>query len=101
MLPAKLLLPASLCHEFQLCWLAQADLEHAGSYDTPIKGCDYVIHTASPVIMRPPKGKARAVLSYLSVHDTGSPLQSCSAQTLSERGLPCHFMIAEDTVIES
>ncbi|KAK9839285.1 hypothetical protein WJX81_005644 [Elliptochloris bilobata] len=35
----------------------KADLEHVGSFDTPVTGCDYVIHTASPVIMRPPKGK--------------------------------------------
>ena len=63
MLHFGLLRPASLWSKALLRWLGQADLEHAGSYDTPIKGCDYVIHTASPVIMRPPKGKACAAPS--------------------------------------
>ena len=44
------------------CLAPQADLEHAGSFDEPVRGCDYVIHTASPVIMRPPKGKVRSAL---------------------------------------
>lgn len=35
----------------------QADLEDAESFLAPIKGCKYVIHTASPVVMNPPKGK--------------------------------------------
>ncbi len=37
----------------------QADLEAAESFYKPVRGCYYVIHTASPVIMKPPKGKAR------------------------------------------
>ena len=36
----------------------QADLEDAAAFAAPISGCRYVIHTASPVIMNPPKGKA-------------------------------------------
>ena len=36
---------------------SQADLESAGAFTEPIKGCRYVLHTASPVIMAPPKGK--------------------------------------------
>jgi hypothetical protein len=37
----------------------QADLEDGPSFLAPIKGCRYVIHTASPVVMNPPKGKVR------------------------------------------
>lgn len=37
----------------------QADLEDATSFLAPIQGCRYVIHTASPVVMNPPKGKVR------------------------------------------
>ena len=37
----------------------QADLESAGAFTEPIRGCRYVLHTASPVIMAPPKGKVR------------------------------------------
>lgn len=29
-----------------------------------MRGCDYVIHTASPVIMKPPKGKARLNFAF-------------------------------------
>ena len=36
---------------------AQADLEDAAAFRAPIKGCKYVLHTASPVVMAPPKGK--------------------------------------------
>ena len=36
----------------------QADLEDAAAFAAPISGCKYVIHTASPVIMNPPRGKA-------------------------------------------
>ena len=38
-------------------WLPQADLEDASAFLAPIKGCKYVLHTASPVVMAPPKGK--------------------------------------------
>ena len=38
---------------------SQADLESAGAFTEPIKGCRYVLHTASPVVMAPPKGKVR------------------------------------------
>ena len=99
MRPASLLEPASSFYKALLYWLAQADLEHAGSYDTPIKGCDYVIHTASPVIMRPPKGKARAVPSYSCVRDTGSLLQLCSAQRVPVSNVLSQFSV--DTVAES
>ena len=37
--------------------LAQADLEDAEAFGLPIRGCKYVLHTASPVVMAPPKGK--------------------------------------------
>ena len=37
---------------------SQADLEDAEAFMAPIKGCRYVLHTASPVVMAPPKGKA-------------------------------------------
>lgn len=29
----------------------QADLQRPGSFDEAVQGCDYVIHTASPVVM--------------------------------------------------
>ncbi|CAL8464641.1 g4176 [Coccomyxa elongata] len=35
----------------------KADLENAASFLAPVKGCKYVLHTASPVVMNPPKGK--------------------------------------------
>ena len=38
----------------------QADLENAASFLAPVKGCKYVLHTASPVVMNPPKGKVFA-----------------------------------------
>ena len=44
----------------------QADLESAGAFVEPIKGCRYVLHTASPVIMAPPKGKVRHAVQISS-----------------------------------
>ena len=38
---------------------AQADLEDTQAFIAPIMGCKYVLHTASPVVMAPPKGKVR------------------------------------------
>ncbi|CAL5224580.1 g7286 [Coccomyxa viridis] len=35
----------------------KADLEDAEAFRLPIRGCKYVLHTASPVVMAPPKGK--------------------------------------------
>lgn len=38
-------------------WRPQADLEDASAFMAPIKGCKYVLHTASPVVMAPAKGE--------------------------------------------
>ena len=48
--------------------LAQADLEDAEAFRLPIRGCKYVLHTASPVVMAPPKGKVGRCLPLRSVH---------------------------------
>jgi len=61
--PAELGCPSKQAREL-ICSAPQADLEHAGSFDEPVRGCEYVIHTASPVIMRPPKGKVRLTLPW-------------------------------------
>ena len=48
----------------------QADLEDEGSFTAPVRGCKYVIHTASPVIMHPPKGKASSESWVLTMRTT-------------------------------
>ncbi len=63
----------------------QADLEDAASFLAPIKGCKYVIHTASPVVMNPPKGK----VSFPSQHKP--PLCTQVARNLTTRLL--HFLL--------
>ena len=60
----------------------QADLEDAESFLAPIKGCKYVIHTASPVVMNPPKGKVSSqpeiiILSCPSTPKAASFLEAC------------------------
>lgn len=46
----------------RLVHATQATLEDAASLEAAVKGCSYLIHTASPVIMTPPKGQARGRL---------------------------------------
>ena len=64
----------------------QADLESAGAFTEPIQGCRYVLHTASPVIMAPPKGKVRHAMQASSclegrlVHALRLPTWSCHAE---------------------
>lgn len=58
--------------------LAQADLEDAEAFRLPIRGCKYVLHTASPVVMAPPKGKVGRCLPLdLCTHMLS--MNACSA----------------------
>ena len=40
----------------------KADLTDPSSFDEALKGCSVLIHTASPVIMKPEKGRERELL---------------------------------------
>lgn len=48
--------------------LMQADLEDAEAFRLPTKGCKYVLHTASPVVMAPPRGKVRGCFPLEQPH---------------------------------
>ena len=66
--------------------LAQANLEDAEAFRLPIKGCKYVLHTASPVVMAPPKGKVRICFPLEQPH----PVLACK-QELMQIASNCDF----------
>ena len=80
----------------------QADLESAGAFVEPIKGCRYVLHTASPVIMAPPKGKVRHAVQIPGcsegrlAHPLKLLIRSCHIESLSK---PAHAFCVQLAVV--
>ncbi|KAG2451351.1 hypothetical protein HYH02_003955 [Chlamydomonas schloesseri] len=58
--------------------LFKADLLSEGSFDEPVRGCDYVIHTASPFIMDVPEAEVQAKLLGPAVKGTEHVLSAAS-----------------------
>lgn len=56
----------------------QADLTDPSSFDEPLKGCTVLIHTASPVIMNPEKGRERELLIEPAVQGAGNVLRAAT-----------------------
>lgn len=56
----------------------QADLTDASSFDAPLAGATIVFHTASPVVMAPPKGKEREMLIDPAVRGTEAVLAAAT-----------------------
>ena len=49
-------------------WRPQAELEDASAFMAPVKGCKYVLHTASPVVMAPAKGEVSNAPAAMLLH---------------------------------
>ncbi|KAG2451350.1 hypothetical protein HYH02_003954 [Chlamydomonas schloesseri] len=58
--------------------LFKADLLSEGSFDEPVRGCDYVIHTASPYIINVPASQVREKLLEPAVKGTEYVLSAAS-----------------------
>lgn len=56
----------------------QADLTDAASFDAPVAGTSIVFHTASPVVMAPPKGRERELLIDPAVCGTEAVLAAAT-----------------------
>lgn len=56
----------------------QADLTDATSFDAPLAGTTIVFHTASPVVMHPPKGRERELLIDPAVRGTEAVLSAAT-----------------------
>ena len=58
--------------------LFRADLTDAESFDAPLAGATIVFHTASPVVMAPPKGREREMLIEPAVRGTEAVLAAAT-----------------------
>ena len=56
----------------------QADLTDPSSFDEALKGCTALIHTASPVIMNPEKGRERELLIEPAVQGAENALRAAT-----------------------
>ena len=56
----------------------QADLTDPSSFDEALKGCTVLIHTASPVIMKPEKGRERELLIDPAVQGAENVLRAAT-----------------------
>lgn len=65
--------------------LFKADLTVAGSFDAAIAGCDYVIHCASPYLLKYPKGKEMEYLIDPAVQGTRTVLESVNKTSSVKR----------------
>lgn len=56
----------------------KADLTDPSSFDEALKGCSVLIHTASPVIMKPEKGRERELLIDPAVQGAENVLRAAT-----------------------